>query len=110
VHGGVTQSIGQALLEHTVYDADGQLITGTFNDYAMPRAGDVPFFDFQTRNVPCQWNPLGIKGAGEAGTIGAAPSVMNAVLDALNRAYGIRNIDMPATPLRVWQAIQAAKG
>ena len=107
VHGGVAQSIGQALLERTVYDSDGQLVTGTLNDYAMPRAHDLPFFDFQTRNVPCKWNALGIKGAGEAGTIGATPTVMNAVVDALNRAYGIRNIDMPATPLRVWEAIQA---
>ncbi len=110
VHGGVVQSIGQALLEHTVYDADGQLVTGTFNDYAMPRADDLPSFDFKTRNVPCKWNALGIKGAGEAGTIGATPTVMNAVVDALYRAYGIRNIDMPATPLRVWEAIQAARG
>lgn len=110
VHGGVVQSIGQALLEHTVYDSDGQLITGTFNDYTMPRAGDLPSFDFQTRNVPCKWNLLGIKGAGEAGTIGATPTVMNAVVDALHRAYGIRNIDMPATPLRIWEAIQAVKG
>ncbi len=110
VHGGVVQSIGQALLEHTVYDSDGQLVTGTFNDYAMPRAHDVPSFDFQTRNVPCKWNALGIKGAGEAGTIGATPTVMNAVVDALYRAHGIRNIDMPATPLRVWEAIAAAKG
>ena len=93
----------------SVYDADGQLISATFNDYAMPRADDFPSFDFQTRNVPCKWNPLGIKGAGEAGTIGATPAVMNAVVDALNRAYGIRNIDMPATPLRVWEAIRAAK-
>ncbi len=107
VHGGVAQSIGQALLERTVYDSDGQLVTGTLNDYAMPRAHDLPFFDFQTRNVPCKWNALGIKGAGEAGTIGATPTVMNAVVDALNRAYGIRNIDMPATPLRIWEAIQA---
>ncbi len=110
VHGGVAQSIGQALLEHTVYDSDGQLIAATFNDYAMPRADVLPSFDFQTRNVPCKSNMLGIKGAGEAGTIGATPSVMNAVVDALHRAYGIRNIDMPATPLRVWEAIQAAKG
>ena len=109
VHGGVAQSIGQALLEHTVYDADGQLVTATFNDYAMPRADDFPFFDFQTRNVPCKWNVLGIKGAGEAGTIGATPAVMNAVVDALYRAYGIRNIDMPATPLRIWEAIRAAR-
>ncbi len=104
IHGGVAQGIGQALIEHTVYDEDGQLITATFNDYAMPRAEDLPFFDFNTRNVPCKWNALGIKGAGEAGTIGAAPAVMNAVVDALNRAYGIRNIDMPATPRRIWEA------
>jgi carbon-monoxide dehydrogenase large subunit len=109
IHGGVAQGIGQALLEHTVYDGEGQLITATFNDYAMPRAWDLPSFHFETRNIPCKWNPLGIKGAGEAGTIGAAPAVMNAVADALHRAYGIRNIDMPATPLRVWEAIQAAK-
>ncbi len=109
VHGGVAQSIGQVLLEHTVYDSDAQLVTGTFNDYAMPRAGDLPSFDFQTRNVPCKWNALGIKGAGEAGTIGSTPSVMNAVVDALYRAYGVRNIDMPATPLRIWETIQAAK-
>jgi aerobic carbon-monoxide dehydrogenase large subunit len=109
VHGGVAQSIGQALLEHTHYDADGQLVTATFNDYAMPRADDFPFFDFQTRNVPCKWNVFGIKGAGEAGTIGATPAVMNAVVDALNRAYGIRNIDMPATPVRIWEAIRAAR-
>ena len=109
VHGGVAQSIGQAIFEHTVYDADAQLVTGTFNDYAMPRASNLPSFDFQTRNVPCKWNALGIKGAGEAGTIGATPTVMNAVVDALYRAYGIRNIDMPATPLRVWETIQAAR-
>lgn len=109
VHGGVAQSIGQALLEHTVYDADGQLLTATFNDYAMPRAWDFPSFQFETRNVPCRWNALGIKGAGEAGSIGATPAVMNAVVDALYRAYGIRNIDMPATPLRIWQAVQAVR-
>ncbi len=109
VHGGVVQSVGQALLENTVYDGDGQLITATFTDYAMPRADDMPFIDFQTRNVPCKNNPFGIKGAGEAGTIGATPTVMNAVVDALYREYGIRNIDMPATPVRVWEAIQAAR-
>jgi carbon-monoxide dehydrogenase large subunit len=109
VHGGVAQSIGQALLEHTVYDAEGQLLTATFNDYTMPRAEDMPYFRFETRNVPCKWNALGIKGAGEAGTIGATPAVVNAVVDALYRAYGIRNIDMPATPLRIWQAIEAAR-
>ncbi len=110
IHGGVAQGIGQALIEHTVYDAEGQLLTATFNDYALPRAEDFPFFHFETRNIPCKWNPLGIKGAGEAGTIGAAPAAMNAVQDALMRAYGIRHIDMPATPLRIWEAIQAARG
>jgi carbon-monoxide dehydrogenase large subunit len=109
VHGGVAQSAGQALLEHTVYDADGQLLTATFNDYAVPRAENFPSFRFETRNIPCKWNALGIKGAGEAGSIGATPAVMNAVVDALHRAYGIRHIDMPATPLRIWQAIQAAR-
>ena len=108
IHGGVAQGIGQALVEHTVYDADGQLLTATFNDYAMPRAEDLPSFHFETRNVPSTWNPLGIKGAGEAGTVGAAPAVMNAVVDALRRAYGITAMDMPATPRRVWEAIQAA--
>jgi carbon-monoxide dehydrogenase large subunit len=109
IHGGAAQGLGQALIENTFYDADGQLLTASFNDYAMPRAWDMPFFHFETRNVPCKNNPFGIKGAGEAGTIGATPTVMNAVVDALYRAYGIRNIDMPATPLRVWEAIQAAQ-
>ena len=77
-------------------------------DYAMPRAWDFPYFDFQTRNVPSTTNALGIKGAGEAGTIGAAPAVMNAVVDAL-RPAGVAHIDMPATPLRVWEALQAAR-
>jgi len=110
VHGGVVQSIGQVLLENTIYDEDGQLLTATFNDYAMPRAWDTCSFSFETRNVPSTHNALGIKGAGEAGTIGATPAVMNAVIDALHRACGIRHLDMPATPLRVWQAIEAAKG
>ena len=110
IHGGVAQGIGQALLEHTIYDAEGQLLTATFNDYTLPRAEDFPFFHFETRNIPCKWNPLGIKGAGEAGTIGSAPAAMNAVQDALMRAYNIRHIDMPATPLRIWEAIEAARG
>lgn len=109
VHGGVIQSIGQALFETTVYDEDGQLLTASFLDYAMPRAGDVPSIDFQTRNVPSTTNIMGIKGAGEAGTIGATPAVMNAVVDALKRGCGIDHIDMPATPARVWEAIQAAR-
>ncbi len=108
VHGGVVQGIGQALTEDTVYGEDGQLITASFMDYGMPRADDVPAFSFETRNVPSTTNAMGMKGAGEAGTIGATPSVMNAITDALYRAYGISHIDMPATPQRVWQAIQAA--
>jgi carbon-monoxide dehydrogenase large subunit len=108
VHGGVVQGIGQALLEETVYDEDnGQLLTGTFMDYAMPRADNVPNFSFATRNVPCKANPLGVKGAGEAGSVGSPPAVINAIVDALH-AKGVRHVDMPATPKRVWEAIRAA--
>src|SRR3712207_4025832 len=89
VHGGAAQGIGQALLERTVYDEDGQLVTATFNDYTMPRALDMPSFGFETRNIPSTWNALGIKGAGEAATIGSTPAVMNAVIDALHRGFGI---------------------
>lgn len=109
VHGGVAQGIGQALLEHTVYDDTGQLLTATFNDYAMPRAADIPHIDFQTRNVPSKWNKFGIKGAGEAGSIGSCPAVMNAVVDALQREYGIDHVDMPATPFHIWRAISDAR-
>ena len=91
VHGGVAQGIGQALLERTVYDEDGQLVTASFMDYTMPRADNLPFFHFETKNVPSTTNPLGIKGAGEAGSIGSCPAVINAVVDALDRAYGIRD-------------------
>ena len=108
VHGGIAQGIGQALLEHTVYDRDGQLVSGSFTDYCMPRADDLPFFTFQLNEVPCATNPLGVKGAGEAGAVGAAPAVINALLDAV-KDLGIRHIDMPATPERVWRAIRAAK-
>ncbi|GAC1337164.1 MAG: xanthine dehydrogenase family protein molybdopterin-binding subunit [Beijerinckiaceae bacterium] len=110
VHGGVTQGIGQALHERTIYSPEGQLITATLMDYAIPRAEDCPNFSFETRNVPSTTNPLGLKGAGEAGSIGAAPAIMNAVVDALKRAYGIAHIDMPATPARVYAAIAAARG
>jgi carbon-monoxide dehydrogenase large subunit len=110
VHGGAVQGIGQALMEDTVYDpASGQLLSASFMDYAMPRAGDAPSFVFETRNVPCKNNPLGVKGAGEAGAIGSCPALINAILDALWRAYKIRHLDMPATPQRVWAAITAAK-
>lgn len=108
VHGGVAQGVGQALLEKTVYDSDGQLVTASFMDYCMPRADNLPFFHFETKNVPSTTNPLGIKGAGEAGSIGSCPAVINAVVDALDRAYGIRTIDMPATPDRVFSAIRSA--
>ena len=107
IHGGAVQGIGQAMMEDTVYDRDsGQLITATLMDYALPRAGDVPSFTFETRNVRCKTNPLGVKGAGEAGAIGSAPAVMNAIVDALYRAYRIRHVDMPATPERIWAAIR----
>ncbi len=108
VHGGVVQAIGQCLMEKTIYDEDGQLLSATFMDYQMPRAADIPFIKFDTRNVPSTTNAMGIKGAGEAGTIGAGPAVMSAVVDALKREYGITHIDMPATPLAVWKAIQGA--
>lgn len=102
--------IGQALMENTVYDTDsGQLVTASLMDYALPRAGDMPPFVFETRNVPCKANPPGVKGAGEAGAIGSCPAVINAVIDALWRGYGIAHIDMPATPERVWCAINSAR-
>jgi carbon-monoxide dehydrogenase large subunit len=110
VHGGAVQGIGQALMEDTVYDAaSGQLLSASFMDYAMPRAADAPDFVFETRNVPCKNNPLGVKGAGEAGAIGSCPALINAILDALWRAHKIRHIDMPATPQKVWAAIAAAQ-
>jgi carbon-monoxide dehydrogenase large subunit len=108
LHGGVVQGIGQALMEKTVYDGDGQLLTGSFMDYAMPRAVDVPSFVLEDRPAPATTNPLGVKGCGEAGCAGALTSVMNAVIDALAE-HGIRHLDMPLTPAIIWQALQAAK-
>ena len=107
-HGGIVQGIGQALREHTVYDAQGQLLTGSYMDYAMPRAEDAPMFASASHPVPATTNPLGAKGCGEAGCAGALPSVMNALIDALS-PYGIRHLDMPATPERLWRAIRAAR-
>jgi carbon-monoxide dehydrogenase large subunit len=107
-HGGIVQGIGQALRERTVYDEHGQLLTGSYMDYAMPRAEDAPIFESAFHPVPAKTNPLGAKGCGEAGCAGALPSVMNALVDALAE-YGIRHIDMPATPERVWRAIRAAR-
>jgi len=109
VHGGLVQGIGQALLENCVYDRDtGQLLTGSFMDYAMPRADDFPHFTIGHICTPCTHNSLGTKGCGEAGAIGSPPSIINAVLDAL-APLGVKELDMPASPHRVWQAIQAAR-
>jgi len=109
VHGGLAQGIGQALLEGCRYDSDGQLLTGSLTDYAMPRADDLPRFTVATaKGTPCTHNPLGVKGCGEAGAIGSPAAVINAILDAL-APLGVRDIDMPATPYRVWQAIQSAR-
>lgn len=105
VHGGIAQGIGQALLEGTVYTGDGQLLTASFMDYAMPRADDLPSFDIHHTCTPCPGNPLGIKGCGEAGAIGSPPAIINAITDALGR----NDIEMPATPDRVWQAIHYAQ-
>jgi carbon-monoxide dehydrogenase large subunit len=96
-------------MEMTVYDSEGQLLTGSYMDYALPRARDVPMFEVMSHPVPARTNPLGVKGCGEAGCAGALTSVMNALVDALSE-YGIRHIDMPATPHRVWQAIHDAGG
>ena len=109
IHGGVAQGAGQALCEALVYDGEsGQLLTGSFMDYCMPRADDLPMIAVGSNEVPARTNPLGIKGAGEAGTVGALPAVMNAINDAL-RPLGIRNFDMPASPERLWRAIRQAE-
>jgi len=109
VQGGVAQGAGQALLEACIYDPEsGQLTSGSFMDYAMPRADTLPNINFKTNEVLCTTNPLGIKGAGEAGTVGALAAVINSVVDALS-GYGIRHVEMPATPERIWQAIASAQ-
>ncbi|MEL6799812.1 MAG: xanthine dehydrogenase family protein molybdopterin-binding subunit [Pseudomonadota bacterium] len=105
VHGGVAQGIGQAMLEQVVYDEDGQLITGSYMDYTMPRATDVPFYTIEHNTTVCPNNPLGIKGCGEAGAIGAPPAVINAITDAI----GTNDLQMPATPQAVWSALQTVK-
>ncbi|WP_237214430.1 xanthine dehydrogenase family protein molybdopterin-binding subunit [Falsiroseomonas oryziterrae] len=107
-HGGIAQGVGQALLEHVVFSEDGQLLSGSYMDYALPRAADLPAIATGSHDVPCTTNPLGAKGCGEAGCAGSLPAVMNAVVDAL-RPLGVSHIDMPATPERVWAAIQAAR-
>jgi carbon-monoxide dehydrogenase large subunit len=109
VHGGVAQGLGQAVLERTAYDSEsGQLISGSFMDYALPRADDLPDIEVDFIEIPCGTNPLGVKGAGEAGAVGSPPAVVNAIVDAL-RADGVRSIDMPATPERIWDAIRHAR-
>ena len=107
VHGGVATGIGQAILENTVYDEMGQLVSGSLMDYTLPRADDLPNIDTENTVTPCPLNPLGVKGVGEIGTIGAPPAVINAVVNALDD-FGVKHVDMPATPQRIWQAIQSA--
>ena len=107
VHGGLAQGIAQALFEEAVYDADGNLVTGTMVDYTIPSASDLPHFDLDRTETPSTSNPLGVKGVGEAGTIASTPAVVNAVVDAL-RPYGVQDVLMPCTPERVWRAIQDA--
>ncbi len=108
LHGGLAHGIGQALLEHCEYDAEGQLVTGSYMNYTMPRAGDLPNFNINHNTTHCTHNPLGVKGVGEVGSIGVPPAVINAVVDALS-PLGVTHMEMPATSERVWQAIQAAQ-
>jgi carbon-monoxide dehydrogenase large subunit len=109
VHGGIAQGVGQAMLERVVYDENGQLLSGNLTDYAIPHADTLPNLEFSYNVVPCRTNPLGVKGAGEAGAIGAPPALMNAVMDAV-APLGIGTLDMPLTPERLWQALRNAAG
>jgi len=107
IHGGLAQGIGQALYEGAIYDDYGQLINGSYMDYCMPRADDFPSFEIDRTTTPCPHNPLGVKGAGEAGCIGSTPAVVNAVIDALwKNGHQVKDIRMPLTPERVWKAMQ----
>ena len=108
VHGGLGQGIGQALMENVTYDAGGQILAGSFLDYCMPRADDLPMIETSDFVKACQTNPLGVKGGGESGTVGSTAAVVNAIVDALSD-YGVKDIDMPVSPLRVWQAMQGEK-
>ena len=109
VHGGVVQGVGQAIYERVAYDAEsGQLVSGSLMDYALPRADDVPDIRVEFVEVPCASNPLGVKGAGEAGAVGSPPAVINAIIDALKQD-GVTQVDMPATPESVWRALAARK-
>ena len=110
VQGGLAQGLGQAMLEHTIYDREsGQLLSGSFADYALPRADDLPPLDITLAELPTAVNPLGVKGAGQAGCMAAPQTIINAILDAL-APLGIAHIDMPATPERIWRAIRNARG
>jgi carbon-monoxide dehydrogenase large subunit len=109
VHGGIAQGLGQAMGEHAVFDSEtGQLVTGSFMDYWMPRAEDMPSFETSYNEIPSTSNALGVKGAGEAGTVGAPAAFINAIIDAL-KPYGIETVDMPVTPLKLWQIIQQGR-
>jgi carbon-monoxide dehydrogenase large subunit len=109
LHGGIAQGVGQALWEGAIYGEDGQLLTGSMLDYALPRASRLPSFELDQTVTPSPVNPIGVKGVGEAGTIASSAATANAVIDALG-PLGIRHLDMPYTPAKVWHAIQAAKG
>ena len=108
VHGGVAQGIGKVISEQVVYDDNGQFLTATFMDYGMPRAKDIPFISFMNEPVPTTANSMGVKGCGEAGTVGALAAVANAVQDALWK-YGVKQVDMPLTPLNVWKMLQSSR-
>jgi len=111
IHGGIGQGVGQALTERAVYDSEsGQLLSGSFMDYAFPRADVVPHVTFGLHNSPCKTNPLGVKGAGEAGAIGAPPSVVNAIVDAIFPHTGVKHVDMPVTAASLWKIIDVNRG
>jgi carbon-monoxide dehydrogenase large subunit len=108
VQGGIVQSLGQALYEEVVYDEQGQLVSGTFMDYALPKASMVPWLELDRTETPTNVNPMGVKGVGEAGTIGATPAIVAAIVDAL-APYGVRHIDMPIKPEHIWRIINQKK-
>jgi carbon-monoxide dehydrogenase large subunit len=105
IHGGIVQSIGQAMFEEVVYDEMGQLVSGTLMDYALPRASHIPVFELDRTETPSPVNPLGVKGVGEAGTIGATPAIVGAIVDAL-APFGVKHLDMPIKPETIWKAMQ----
>jgi carbon-monoxide dehydrogenase large subunit len=108
IHGGLAQGIGQAMMEQAVYNADGQLVTGSFMDYAMPRATDFPRFELQSTVTPTPVNPLGAKGVGEAGTLGSTPCIVSAAVDALS-TFGVKHVDMPLRPEKLWRIIRGGR-